>query len=68
MVAVDYQVDNLRDRAAQKQALRDRDEARLRSGSASAEQVRRENHVLGGVDLSSFRMVSIGKRRFPGEN
>jgi hypothetical protein len=63
MVAAEYQIANLRERALQKQATRDRDAQRIREGAASPQQVRRENHVLGGVDLSSFRMVSIGKRR-----
>ncbi len=63
MVAANYRIDSLRERAAQKQASRNFDADRISNGSVTPQQVRRENHVLGGIDLSSFRMVSIGKRR-----
>ncbi|WP_152558321.1 hypothetical protein [Devosia sp. LC5] len=62
MVAADYHIVDLRERASQKQALRDIDAQRVVEGRASPRQIRRENHVLGNIDMSSFRMVSIGRR------
>lgn len=63
MVSANYHIASLSERSGQKQASRDHDVERVRIGAATPQQIRRENHVLGGVDVTSFRMVSIGKRR-----
>lgn len=63
MVAADYPIANLRERAKQKQDSRSADAQRLANNDVSAKQMRRANHVLGDIDMSSFRMVAIGKRR-----
>ena len=53
---------NLHDRKTQKQSMRDADEERIRLKEISSVDLRRENHILAGIDLSRFRIVSIGKR------
>lgn len=49
-------------RARQKQAGRDRDAARLRSGEISREQLTRGNDFFSALPIGTFRMVSVGGR------
>lgn len=49
-------------RVRQKQASRDRDAARLRSGEIDREQLQRENGFFSGLPIGRFRIVSVGGR------
>lgn len=49
-------------RVRQKQAARDRDAARLRSGEISREQLTRENDFFSALPIATFRIVSVGGR------
>jgi hypothetical protein len=50
------------ERAREKQAARDRDAARLKSGEVSREQLASENNPFSGMGLKNFRIVGIGRR------
>lgn len=49
-------------RAREKQASRDQDQSRLRSGAVRADELRRENGFYSSLPLKSFRIASIGGR------
>lgn len=49
-------------RARQKQASRDKDAKRLRSGRVSRLELQAENGFFRGIDLSAFHIVAIGGR------
>lgn len=57
-----YKVAHLdsRKRALEKQESRDRDAARLKSGSVSASELRRENSIFSALPLHRYKMVAIG--------
>lgn len=48
-------------RAAEKQASRDRDAARLAADEITPAALARENSFFGSLDLSGFRIAAIGK-------
>ena len=48
-------------RAAEKQASRDADAARLAAGEITPAELARENSFFGSLDLSGFRIAAIGK-------
>jgi len=48
-------------RAAEKQASRDADAARLAAGAVTPAELARENSFFGSLDLSGFRIAAIGK-------
>lgn len=50
-------------RAAEKQASRDADAARLAAGTITPADLARENSFFSCLDLASFRIVAIGKTR-----
>lgn len=50
------------DRAAAKQASRDRDLSRLASGDVGQGELRRENSFFASLDVSKLKMVAIGGR------
>jgi hypothetical protein len=52
-----------KERARDKQASRDRDAARLKSGDVSREQLASENNPFSGLGLENFHVVSIGRRK-----
>lgn len=49
-------------RAAEKQASREEDAARLARGEISPAQLRAENNFFGSLDMQRFRIVAIGGR------
>jgi len=49
-------------RAAEKQALRDRDLERLRNGEVTPEQLTKENDFFAALDLANFRIEAMGGR------
>jgi hypothetical protein len=49
-------------RAAEKQASRDRDLERLRKGEVTPEELTKENNFFAALDLTKFKIVSIGGR------
>jgi hypothetical protein len=49
-------------RAREKQASRESDELRLRSGMVNREGLRRENDFFSSLPLEKFRIVAIGGR------
>ena len=51
------------DRAAEKQASRDSDLARLASGAIDREGLQRENSFFSPLKLSGLRIAAIGGRR-----
>lgn len=51
-------------RAAQKQASRDRDEADLKAGRISQEELMRRNDFFADVDLSNVRIAAIGDKPY----
>ncbi len=48
-------------RAAEKQASRDADAARLAAGTITPAELARENSFFSCLDLRTFRIVAIGK-------
>lgn len=50
------------ERAREKQASRDRDAARLKSGEVSRVQLASENNPFESMGLENFRIVSVGCR------
>ncbi|HZH50300.1 MAG TPA: hypothetical protein VEZ16_00310 [Microvirga sp.] len=59
---VDFKVERLdaAERAAEKQASREHDLARLNSGEVSRAQLRAENGFFSSLRLSELRIVAIG--------
>jgi hypothetical protein len=51
-----------RKRAAEKQASRDRDLERLRTGKVTPEQLTKENSFFDALDIASFKIEAIGGR------
>jgi hypothetical protein len=49
-----------RKRALEKQESRDRDAARLKNGSISPSELRRENSLFSALPLHRYKMVAIG--------
>jgi hypothetical protein len=49
-------------RAAEKQAARDRDADRLRSGAVQADALARENDFFRGIEIDKFKIAAIGGR------
>ena len=50
-------------RASEKQASRDKDAARLASGSVSRQELKRENSFFAALPLKNFRVRSVGAKR-----
>ena len=50
-------------RAAEKQASRERDMELIRSGAMTPEQLRQKNDFFAALDITNFRIASIGGRR-----
>jgi len=48
------------ERARQKQASRNRDQARLAAGEIDSEGLRKENGFFSSLDLKGFRIAAIG--------
>jgi len=48
------------ERARQKQASRDRDQARLAAREIDREDLRKENDFFSSLDLRNFRITAIG--------
>jgi hypothetical protein len=61
-----YKIEKLdqAERARQKQARRDRDNARLDAGEISPTELNRENGFFSALPLAKFKIVSIGGRPF----
>lgn len=54
---------NAEHRAHDKQRSRDEDRQRLASGQVDATSLERENNFFAALDLPSFEIEAIGKRR-----
>ncbi len=51
------------ERARQKQASRDEDARRLAAGEITRSELRRENGMVSGMDLSNASIVAIGGKK-----
>jgi hypothetical protein len=51
---------DVKKRAAEKQAARDKDARQLAAGEISPEDLRRRNAFFGSLPLSKFTMIAIG--------
>jgi hypothetical protein len=59
-----YEVQSLNQnaRAAEKQARRNHDRARLERGEITPEELQEENNFFRSLNLSSFKIEAIGRR------